>query len=88
MDGINLTYNGTQAGSVSPPPLNADLTDYQQCLTPTLTVQWDYKGEYWVEMDSGRGGGYVTSAPPNGKSCNAGSPGTAWSEPAPTIMAV
>jgi prepilin-type N-terminal cleavage/methylation domain-containing protein/prepilin-type processing-associated H-X9-DG protein len=35
--------------------------------------QWDYKGEYWVWANTGRGSGIGFSLKPNGKTCNAGS---------------
>ncbi|MDR3632205.1 MAG: DUF1559 domain-containing protein [Isosphaeraceae bacterium] len=47
--------------------------DAQLCQAST-TVSWDYKGEYWCEHDSGRGGGYFATTLPNTKACLAASP--------------
>ncbi len=43
--------------------------DVQQCQNATA-YQWDYKGEYWIEQDSGRGGGFSSEMTPNKKACN------------------
>ena len=45
--------------------------DYQICLKTVSVNPWDYKGEYWMSGDVGRGGGYHHIAPPNSKSCKA-----------------
>jgi prepilin-type processing-associated H-X9-DG protein len=37
------------------------------------TSAWDWKGEYWMTHDMGRGGGYNHVNMPNQKSCEAGS---------------
>jgi len=34
-----------------------------------LTKTWDFKGEYWLFQDTGRGGGYYHIMTPNKKSC-------------------
>jgi prepilin-type N-terminal cleavage/methylation domain-containing protein/prepilin-type processing-associated H-X9-DG protein len=40
------------------------------------TLAWDFRGEYWSEQDSGRGGGpYYHVMPPNKKACDTSGPG-------------
>jgi prepilin-type N-terminal cleavage/methylation domain-containing protein/prepilin-type processing-associated H-X9-DG protein len=51
----------------------SNLTDAQNCQTAT-SYCWDYKGEYWVYRDGGRGGMYTHICLPNTKSCWAGNP--------------
>jgi len=53
--------------------LGSDLLDAQACEAST-TYQWDFKGEYWINHDSGRGGQYTHVTRPNRKACNAGNP--------------
>jgi len=63
---LGATYNSNwDAGS--------DLLDAKACQAST-SLQWDFKGEYWICHDSGRGGGYVHVQTPNRKACNAGNP--------------
>ena len=51
------------------------LNDYNACQAAT-TLQWDDRGEYWSQQDSGRGGGpYYHIMTPNKKSCDIGIPG-------------
>ncbi len=42
--------------------------DYSACLA-AVTPLWDYKGEYWSEQDTGRGGPYYHVMPPNKTAC-------------------
>ncbi|MDR3634020.1 MAG: DUF1559 domain-containing protein [Isosphaeraceae bacterium] len=53
-----------------------DLGDNQACQAggPNSGKGWDYKGEYWMYHDSGRGGGYTHTIIPNGLSCACCSP--------------
>jgi prepilin-type N-terminal cleavage/methylation domain-containing protein/prepilin-type processing-associated H-X9-DG protein len=67
--GKNMTWTTTvNVGSGG-----SDKADYTGCQAAT-TISWDYRGEYWVQCDSGRGGGYQHNITPNAKSCQAGSP--------------
>ena len=53
------------------------LNDLNICQASTI-LQWDYKGEYWSQQDSGRGGGpYYHVVTPNKKACDNGAPGGA-----------
>jgi len=53
----------------------SNLLDTQNCQTATsANYCWDYKGEYWVYRDGGRGGMYNHVNPPNLKNCYAGNP--------------
>jgi len=47
----------------------SDFQDQNACQNQT-GQSWDYKGEYWICGDAGRGGGYHHVATPNKKSCN------------------
>ena len=60
----NYNYNIGNGASLNP--------DVQACQSWTQ-LQWDYKGEYWICHDSGRGGGLSWEMAPNKKACNAGS---------------
>ncbi|MDR3632198.1 MAG: DUF1559 domain-containing protein [Isosphaeraceae bacterium] len=72
--GLNLALSSTQyqasGGPVYQPALSA--VDSQNCQQST-TYSWDYKGEYWLVHDGGRGGAITNINQPNKKSCNAGS---------------
>jgi prepilin-type N-terminal cleavage/methylation domain-containing protein/prepilin-type processing-associated H-X9-DG protein len=68
--GPNMTWNNP-AGGVAKSGTNQG--DSQSCQAATAT-QWDYRGEYWVLCDVGRGGGYHHINTPNKKACIAGSP--------------
>jgi len=63
--GKNMTFQIT-----APTTSNGFLGDYNLCnnLTPK-TAFWDYRGEYWSQQDSGRGGPYYHIMPPNKNSC-------------------
>jgi prepilin-type N-terminal cleavage/methylation domain-containing protein/prepilin-type processing-associated H-X9-DG protein len=50
----------------------SDQAEAALCQAST-TIAWDYKGEYWMIHDTGRGGGYSHINPPNKKSCGYGS---------------
>jgi len=63
---LGATYNSAWDGG-------SDLIDSKACQSST-SLQWDFKGEYWICHDSGRGGGYCHTTTPNRKSCNAGNP--------------
>jgi prepilin-type processing-associated H-X9-DG protein len=67
--GLNVTWNQPNNSWNS----GSNLGDYQNCQTAT-SLQWDYKGEYWVYRDSGRGGMYTHINPPNVKACWVGNP--------------
>jgi prepilin-type N-terminal cleavage/methylation domain-containing protein/prepilin-type processing-associated H-X9-DG protein len=49
----------------------SDQAEAALCQAST-TINWDYKGEYWMCHDTGRGGGYSHINPPNSKSCGYG----------------
>ena len=51
--------------------------DVVQCQSST-TYNWDYKGEYWILHDSGRGGGFSSVMTPNKKNCNCRSQTDQW----------
>ena len=64
--GLNLLYYNVAAIGTS----GSDEADYQACqAAPPTSPVWDYKGEYWMSGDVGRGGGYHHIGPPNSKSC-------------------
>nr|WP_303652692.1 DUF1559 domain-containing protein [Paludisphaera mucosa] len=65
--GLNLMYY--QAAGIGTSGSNE--ADYQICLRTNSANPWDYKGEYWMSGDVGRGGGYHHISPPNSKSCKA-----------------
>ncbi|WP_422923504.1 DUF1559 domain-containing protein [Singulisphaera sp. PoT] len=69
--GKNMVYPMT-----APPVNNGFLNDYNLCNNVTKTVLWDYRGEYWTEQDTGRGGPYYHIMPPNKNSCVASGSGT------------
>ncbi len=65
--GFNLLYY--QAVGLGAPG-SSDENDHQICQrTNVANSYWDYKGEYWMSGDVGRGGGYHHISPPNTKSC-------------------
>jgi len=66
--GKTFTVNGG-----NPVRAGSDLQDALACEQST-TYRWDYKGEYWICHDSGRGGGYTHTMRPNRKSCNDANP--------------
>ncbi len=73
--GVNAVWTkpGTLgANPTAPDPNKADSNDCQA----STVVGWDYKGEYWNQQDSGRGGTYQHINPPNTKSCYHG--GWGW----------
>ncbi len=47
---------------------NPNLLDARACQTAT-SINWDYKGEYWIVQDMGRGGAYNHVNTPNTKAC-------------------
>ncbi|WP_165251051.1 DUF1559 family PulG-like putative transporter [Paludisphaera soli] len=65
--GLNLVYYSVPIGA----SVNNE-GDYQACQAANTTNPWDFKGEYWMSGDVGRGGGYHHTSPPNSKSCRAG----------------
>jgi prepilin-type N-terminal cleavage/methylation domain-containing protein/prepilin-type processing-associated H-X9-DG protein len=76
-NGVHLVYQGITGATIAP---MTDVTlPYQinkQCQAAPLTAYtnaWDWKGEYWMTHDMGRGGGYTHVMLPNQKSCEAGS---------------
>jgi prepilin-type N-terminal cleavage/methylation domain-containing protein/prepilin-type processing-associated H-X9-DG protein len=72
--GSNMVYSSAvQSG-------NAQM-DYASCLG-SVTQLWDYKGEFWSQQDSGRGGPFFTIMTPNKKACNAGV--ASWGSGTPT----
>jgi prepilin-type N-terminal cleavage/methylation domain-containing protein/prepilin-type processing-associated H-X9-DG protein len=74
--GLNLAFSSTMyAASGGQPTFNPGLAsvDSANCQAST-TISWDYKGEYWIEHDGGRGGAITNINQPNQKSCNAGNP--------------
>jgi prepilin-type N-terminal cleavage/methylation domain-containing protein/prepilin-type processing-associated H-X9-DG protein len=50
---------------------------WAQTCQQSTNKNWDYKGEYWVMHDVGRGGGYNHIQTPNRKSCGFGGVGDA-----------
>jgi prepilin-type processing-associated H-X9-DG protein len=53
----------------------SNLLDYQSCQTASGTNYcWDFKGEYWVYHDGGRGGMYTHINMPNTLACWVGNP--------------
>jgi len=70
--GLNLAMSSAQYQQ--PLSFNPGLTlfDSQACQAST-TISWDFKGEYWIAHDGGRGGAITNINQPNQKSCNAGS---------------
>ena len=66
--GLNLMYYSAPGIGTS----GSDEADYQSCQQTNSANPWDYKGEYWMSGDVGRGGGYHHISPPNSKSCKAG----------------
>ncbi len=70
-DGPNEVYTSTQTNP------DFDNTDTQflmnqkwAALCQVATAQWwDYRGEYWIMADGGRGGGYNHVQTPNRKAC-------------------
>jgi prepilin-type processing-associated H-X9-DG protein len=65
--GLNLLYYSVPIGASG-----SDEGDYQACQAANTPNPWDYKGEYWMSGDVGRGGGYHHISPPNSKSCKNG----------------
>jgi prepilin-type processing-associated H-X9-DG protein len=61
---LGIVYNDS-AGALTG---NA-VTDAALCQAQT-TKGWDWKGQYWSQQDSGRGGGYWHITMPNTKSCD------------------
>jgi len=58
-----------------------DYKDFQACRSASATsyaTPWDYRGEYWHSMDTGRGGTYSHTMLPNTKSCNGGIGANGW----------
>ncbi len=57
------------------------LADIAACQA-SIAYAWDYRGEYWSEQDSGRGGGpYYHIMPPNKQSCDNAPPGASSGSP-------
>jgi prepilin-type N-terminal cleavage/methylation domain-containing protein len=69
--GLNITWQSV------PAPLGTTVStpdgDYNLCQKGSTTF-WDYRGEYWMHHDAGRGGVYTHTSPPNSFSCNVGNP--------------
>ena len=65
-------WNANPPAGQNPQYVSMQAYDVIQCQTAT-SYQWDYKGEYWICQDSGRGGGFSSVMTPNKKACNAGS---------------
>ena len=73
--GVHIVFNlSTNAG------LGSSLAIHQYCQTlngqtpiTALSNSWDWKGEYWMTHDMGRGGGFSMVNMPNQINCEAGS---------------
>ncbi len=66
--GLNLMYYQAVGLGVAG---STDEMDHQICQRTNSVNPWDFKGEYWMSGDVGRGGGYHHISPPNSKSCKA-----------------
>ena len=71
IDGLNMAY--AIPGGVTTFPQGDQDADYKlaQLCQATTSRSWDFKGGLWTLHDSGRGGGYYHTQPPNRKACNA-----------------
>ncbi len=69
LTGMKYAHPGAVADTQ---PMTGNVTaDVQNCLNlATKTFQWDYKGQYWTNQDTARGGGYWHILPPNKIACN------------------
>jgi prepilin-type N-terminal cleavage/methylation domain-containing protein/prepilin-type processing-associated H-X9-DG protein len=56
------------------------MPDVTGCQSST-SYSWDYKGEYWIVHDQGRGGGVSWEMAPNKKACNCCSQIDWWQSP-------
>jgi prepilin-type processing-associated H-X9-DG protein len=68
---IAATYTSTntdQQAHLTDSPMIANQKFAAECQLST-TITWDYKGEYWILHDLGRGGGYNHIQTPNRKAC-------------------
>jgi prepilin-type processing-associated H-X9-DG protein len=62
-DKLGVVWNGSAQMTGNPQ------VDANTCQGST-TMGWDFKGQYWSQQDSGRGGGYWQITFPNTKSCD------------------
>jgi prepilin-type N-terminal cleavage/methylation domain-containing protein/prepilin-type processing-associated H-X9-DG protein len=73
-DGLNEEYvstNTDQTAHSTDTTMIANQKFAAECQLST-NKNWDYKGEYWILAEVGRGGGYNHIQTPNRKSCNFG----------------
>jgi len=68
-NGVGMVYSGASARNAFDGQPNPMFLHYQDCRNKGTTMIWDYKGERWIEHDTGRGGVYHHVMPPNQKSC-------------------
>ena len=61
---LGMVYNDSAGATTGNPMADAAL-----CQSQTSRA-WDWKGQYWSQQDSGRGGGYWHITMPNTKSCD------------------
>ena len=71
-DGLHMVYSTGTGVTTYPQANDPQDADYKLALLcqATTSRSWDYKGEIWTIMDSGRGGGYYHINGPNRKSCD------------------
>jgi len=72
-DGLHMVYDNesTLGATKFAGQPNPDVLASQACQAMTTANRdWDYKGEYWLMHDIGRGGGYIHVQTPNRKACN------------------
>jgi prepilin-type N-terminal cleavage/methylation domain-containing protein/prepilin-type processing-associated H-X9-DG protein len=67
-NGLGLVWTSTQNWWSNSGAPNPYIADSQGCQKAT-SLNWDYKGEYWLVHDMGRGGAYNHVNPPNTKAC-------------------
>jgi len=76
-DGLNMAYRSiTDWEALPTDPLDPAIEEFRiakECDAMPLSVDgtpsWDFKGEYWILGESGRGGGYSHVQTPNRKAC-------------------
>jgi prepilin-type N-terminal cleavage/methylation domain-containing protein/prepilin-type processing-associated H-X9-DG protein len=67
--GSNTAPLGVVYQDTNGPTTGNAVADAAACQRMTIKA-WDYKGQYWSQQDSGRGGGYWHITTPNTKSCD------------------
>jgi prepilin-type N-terminal cleavage/methylation domain-containing protein/prepilin-type processing-associated H-X9-DG protein len=77
-NGVHLSYQGITSATLDSNmrDITGNYTINKACQAApygAYTSAWDWKGEYWMTHDMGRGGGYNHVNMPNQKSCEAGS---------------